>query len=903
MREKRKGVISINMKSPYSLPIEDVLSAQKVKQDEGLSEQEALRRLAEFGGNKLEETPVEPYWFIFLRQFKSPLIYLLLVAALIAFALGEKRDAMVILFVVILNALIGSYQEGRAARSIKSLQKLASLKARVIRDSSEKLVEARELVPGDILLLGAGDSVPADARVLKAASLETAEAALTGESRSIPKTSEALAENTGLGDQTNMVFSATHVIAGRAVCVVTATGENTEVGKIADLTSKAKDTKTPLEIKVAKFGHVIILVSLVLFCVIFFVGLWRGMPLTEILMVAISQIVSLVPEGLPVAITVALAVGVQRMASKRTLVRRLVAVETLGATNVICSDKTGTLTRNEMNVQKLFIPQLGLLGVSGVGYEPKGDILHEDSSSVKDNPDVQSLLRIGLLCNDSDLKAPNGDNSDWSVLGDPTEAALLTLALKGGLDLPSSKKNFPRTAEIPFNSSSQMMATEHRDDAGTSFVALKGSPEAILELCEASNERESILTVANDMANEGLRLLAFAEISDARLVDFQSDYTRMKSRVKFLGLAGQMDPPREEVYEAVRECIAAGIRPIMVTGDHKQTGLTIARMLGISAEKDLGVDGKELAAMSDEELTRRIDKIAVFARVQPDQKLRIVKCLQNKKHVVAMTGDGVNDAPALACADVGVAMGITGTDVAKEAAKIVITDDNFSTIVHAIAEGRLVYRNIKKLILYLFTTSISEIVLLLTALFLGYPLPLAAVQILWVNLVTDGAMSVALIMEPAEGDEMRQSPTPRNESILTSKMVRRMVFMTPSIAFSALAYFLWGLHVGRPFAEVQTGTFTIMVVSQWFNVLNCRSETQSVFSMNLLRNPWILGGLILANLLQMGVIFIPTLNRYFHTTPIHWSEVFVIGALSSLVLWTEEIHKIFVRRRLASSEK
>ena len=878
--------------------------------DRGLSQDEAARRIAEHGPNTLPEEETKPLWRMFVRQFASPLIYILFAAAALAFVLGKHEDALVILIVVLVNSVIGTFQEGRAERSMASLRKLSSLHVRVVRDGKEEKIEAGNLVPGDVMLLAAGDAVGADARLIEAAALEAAEAALTGESLPIAKNIESLPQDTMLADRLNMIFSGTHITAGRGRALVVATGQSTEVGNIAKMTTGAVEPKTPLELRMEQFGRQLVVASLVLVAVVTAAGLLRGMPLADIVMVAISQMVSLVPEGLPVALTIALAVGMQRMAGRGAIVRRLAAVETLGSTNIICSDKTGTLTKNEMTVTELWLPDGRKVEVSGSGYAPEGTLSCDgrELAPVSD-PALRLVLEAVALCNDSQLVPPTAEESRWRALGDPTESALLTVALKGCIEHAHIGHEWPRRAEIPFDATTKLMATQHGHTHRPNRVFIKGAPEMLLPLCGharhgesvqafESNARQQSLDAAEQMALQALRVLAVAMVDEAE-IDEDAGFEQFKGRAVFLGLIGQMDPPRDEVKIAVAECRAAGIRPMMVTGDHKATGLAIARILGMARDGDLAVDGRELEAMSAEALVADIDRIAVFARVHPAQKLRIVEALQSQKNVVAMTGDGVNDAPALARADVGVAMGITGTEVAKGAAKIVITDDNFATIVNAVEQGRLVYGNIQKLILFLFATSIDEVAILLGALLLGYPLPLAAVQILWINLVTEGTLTLNLVMEGPEGDEMQRKPVLTSEPLISRTMLRRMAVMVPTSVAATLGYYIWRLSTGAPFVVVQTETFTLLAVCQWFNVLNCESPTRSSLRLGLLKNRWLLGGLALANLLQLSVVYLAPMNKLFHTVPIDLAHFFLIGAVASSVLWTEEIRKFFARRRLS----
>ena len=893
----------------HALDAADVIAGVESDVAAGLAVEEARRRLARAGPNALPEAKRRSLASVFLGQFRSPLIYLLFVAAGVALALGHTNDALVIFTVVLLNALIGAFQEGRAERAVDALRKLATHPARVVRGGQELVVEAREVVPGELLLLEAGDAVAADARLVEAAALQVAEAALTGESVPVAKRLAPLALDTPLADRRNMVYAGTHVTAGRARAVIVATGQATEIGGIAALAEAAEEPETPLERRIARFGRTIMVAAAGVFLLVVAIGFARGVPAGQLFMVGISQLVGMIPEGLPVAMTIALAVGVQRMARRKAVVRRLAAVETLGSTTVICSDKTGTLTKNEMTVTALSLPDGRELAVTGVGHDPDGEI-RDGARAVdpEDDAGLRALLEAGALCNDAQLARPDGSSQGWVPIGDPTEVALLTLALKGGVDLGALRAQAPRRGEIPFDPAAKMMATWHATPAGAR-VYLKGAPEVVLPLCRAARRgatdtaldealSQDVRSTAEGMAARALRVLAVAVVDDVA-IDPDAGFAALQGQATLLGLVGQMDPPRPEVREAVARCREAGIRPVVVTGDHKATAFAIARDLGIARDGDATVDGRELERMTDDELADRIGAISVFARVHPAQKLRIVEAYQRRGDVVAMTGDGVNDAPALVRADVGVAMGITGTEVAKEAAKIVIGDDNFATIVQAVEEGRVVYRNIKKVILYLFSTSLAEVVVLVLALALGYPPPLAAVQILWINLVTEGTITVNLIMEPGEGDEMRQRPIPPNEPLLTRALLSRLAFITPAIAASTLGWFVYRHAQGVPFAQVQTETFTVLAVCQWFNVLNCRSETQSALSLGLLRNPWLIGGLVVSNLFQVAVVFFRPLGEVFHTVPIDLREIFAIGAVASLVLWVEELRKLVVRRRAA----
>ena len=850
----------------------------------------------------LREAPRRTTLAVLVGQVRSPLIYLLFGAAALALALGHVTDAIVIAVVVVLNAVIGAVQEGRAERSLAALRRLSTLQARLVRDGREVVVPARDVVPGDVLVLEAGDAVPADARVLESTALQLAEAALTGESLPVAKDRARVAPDTPLADRHDMVYAGTLVTAGRARAVVVATGAATEIGHIAALAETAAEPATPLERRIAQFGRYLALAALGVFGLIIAIGLARGVPLGEILMVGISQVVGMVPEGLPVAMTIALAVGVQRMARRRAVIRRLAAVETLGATTVICTDKTGTLTRNEMTVTAVYLASGRWLEVTGVGYAPDGELVEAGRAiAPAADAELRALLEAVAACNDAQLDAggDGGGEPRWLAIGDPTEVALLTLARKGGVDPAELRARAPRRAEIPFDPAARMMATEHATPAGPRVI-IKGAPEAVLELCgeRAAGDRfdpDALRRAAERMAGDALRVLAVAAI-DASAIARDAGFAGLRGHpaLTVLGLVGQHDPPRAEVEDAIARCRAAGIHTVMVTGDHKATAEAIARQLGITGG---AVDGRELERMPDAELAARIDDISVFARVRPAQKLRIVEAFQRRGDVVAMTGDGVNDAPALAQADIGVAMGITGTEVAKNTAKVVIADDNFATIVAAVEEGRVVYHNIKKALLLLFSTSAAEVLVLAIAMTIGYPPPFAAVQILWNNLVTEGLITVNLAMEPAEGDEMTRRPIPRREPLLTRVLLARMAFIVPAIVIVTLGWFAYRTAEGVPPAQVRTETFTLLAICEWYNVLNCRSERASALSLDVLRNHWLIGGLVVGNLLQVAVVFWAPLNAVFYTTPFELEIVLALGVVGSLVLWVEELRKLIVRRR------
>jgi len=882
----------------HSTPEPDALTKLEVDATRGLSPSEIAARTTLVGSNEIPKEESRSVWKVIFAQFQSPLIYLLIAASAGAAFMGEVNDALVILAVLLLNATIGVFQENKAERSLAALRKLSHVPARVLREGKEDLIDAHALVPGDIVLLNAGDAVPADGRILEVFSLVIEEAPLTGESLPIAKSIAALPPDTSLADRQNMAYSGTFVTAGRAKIVVTETGIRTEIGKIAQLTGGVKESATPLEKRVREFSRYLLVAAAILFVVILLIGRWHNIPWTELLMIAISQVVSMVPEGLPMAITVALAVGVQRMAAQKTIVRRISAVETLGSTTVICSDKTGTLTRNEMTVTELRLVNGRNLSLEGVGYAADGRYLEQGAAvTPKSDDELGLLIRMAALCNDADVVVDSAQGAAaQKVIGDPTEASLIVMARKAGISVEALKKDFPRTAEIPFDSATKWMVTEHSTPGGEKFLAIKGGPGAILDLCTLDEpKRQEFRALSEEMGARALRVLAIGHVPCATITGQGPE--ALAGKVQFLGLIGQLDPPRTEVAAAMQECRTAGIRAIMITGDQKVTGLAVAQAIGLASSGDLALDGKELDALDPAALTEKLDHVRVFARVHPSQKLRIVEALQKHGHVVAMTGDGVNDAPALTQADVGVAMGITGTEVAKEASKIVITDDNFSTIVSAVAEGRLVYQNIKKIILLLFSTGAAEVLILVLALLFGYPPPFAAVQILWNNLVSEGVIAGNFVMEPRDGSELKRPPISPDEPLVTRLMLMRMAVLVPTMVLVTLGWFVWRLNHGIPLAVARSETFVVIFFCEWFNVLNCRSETKSGLDLAVFRNPWLVGGLVVGALLQAAVIFWRPLGDIFRTVPIDLSVVPLIVLAGSLMLWVEEARKFFARRK------
>lgn len=865
----------------------------------GLSSDEARRRLDQYGPNELEHRRPKSVLTIFLQQFMSPLIYILFAAAIISLALGHIIDAEVILFVVLANALIGTFQEGKAVKAVESLRQLVSPEATVIRGGERRRINASNLVPGDLLEITAGDKIPADARLIDIVRLKVNESALTGEADAADKFNLTLPQDITLADRDNMAYAGTVALEGHGKGLVTETGMRTEVGHIAARITGEEQVKTPLQRRIAAFGNLLVLAVPSIGLLIIIVGVLRGFRLLEIFLVAVSLTVSAIPEGLPAVITVILALGMRRMAERKAVVRKLMAVEALGTATVICSDKTGTLTKNEMTVTELYTGVV--LDVTGAGYSTVGEFLCNGyAADLGEN--IFLLLKAAVLANDAELKA-------GSVIGDPTEGALLVVSIKAGI-LPEEVRSYnSRIDEIPFSAERRYMATLNDDLMGGRYIYAKGSPESVLSLCNRFIDlngkikpldkavESNFLKQAADMAGRALRVLGFAFSA----VDTDQEAIGDEiGGMAFIGLAGMIDPPRPEAIGAVSIVREAGIRVIMITGDHKLTATAIARQLGIYDEGDLVLGGHELEELTDEELEEKVGIISVYARVSPLQKLRIVKAWQKNGAVVAMTGDGVNDAPAINRADIGIAMGITGTDVAKEAAKMVLLDDNFATIEAAVEEGRTIYTNLKKVILYLFSTNLGEVVTILVSVLAGLPLPLLPVQILWINLATDGVAVIPLGLEPMERGVMKEPPRDPEESLLTADMLIFIIFVSLIMATGTLL--LFHLYAsGQDFARARTIAFTAMVTFQLFNAFSCKSVRESVLNRNLLNNRFLIGAVLFGFILQMGALYLPFGNHIFRTVPLDVPTFLLTIGITALIIPALEIIKLlFLREQRAA---
>jgi len=877
---------------------------------QGLDRNEAKRRLEEYGPNLLTEEVKAAPLKIFFQQFKNLLVIILIAAVVVSAVIGEVFDAGVIFTLVMACAVLGFIQEHRSQKAIEALKKMAAPRATVIRNGQQENVPTREIVPGDIILLATGDRVPADARILESANLMTDESSLTGESLPVEKTTHSIDHHElALGDRANMLFSSTVVTSGRGRGAVIATGMGSEFGRIAGMIQEVEEKRTPLEERLDYIGKWLGILCLAVVALVFLLEVFlREVDILEIFIWSVSLAVAAVPEALPAVVTGSLAIGVQRMARNNAIVRRLPAVETLGCTTVICSDKTGTLTKNEMTVRKIYVHG-GITEVTGVGFEPQGEFLrHGNPIDPQGERELELLLKAMILCNDARLVRENGS---WSIHGDPTEGALLVAAQKGGLDLEQVRTACPRIDEVPFESERKRMTVICRDEGEDLIAWIKGAPEEILSLSThmvrdgrvevlPEGEKEAILSVNEAFASEALRILGGAY---RRLKEPMQRYTAgdVENDLVFLGLMGMIDPPREEVMDAMVSCVNAGIRPVMITGDNKMTAIAVATQLGQldstspQGGKISAISGVELDQLSDEEFEGRVEDIGVYARVSPEHKLRIVKAWQEKGQVVAMTGDGVNDAPALKQADIGVAMGITGTDVTKEAADMTLTDDNFATIVRAIEEGRGIYNNIKKYLVFLLSCNVGEILILGSAGLLGLPVPLIALQILWVNLITDGLPALALGVDPPEPDLMELPPRDPKESIFAEKVKWYIGGLAVNIFLGLFPLFYW-YWKAEGLAKAQTMVLVTIILFEMFIAFNCRSTRYSIFKLGWLSNKWLVLAVLLSAFLMALVLYVPSLAFLFHTVPLGLCDWIVALLISSSALVFVELYKLIWER-------
>ncbi len=898
------------MSNFYRKSYEDVIKEFNSDIDSGLNADEVMLRLKKHGPNKLLEVKPDSHFVIFLRQFKSPLIYLLVIASIVLLYLDDVVDALIIVFILLFNAFLGTLQEGKAQNAIEALKKLATSEAVVIRDGKEIVIEDKDLVPGDVIILQDGDKVPADARVIHTSNFKVSESALTGESEPVPKTNKTFDEE-GLAssDQRNMVFKGTYVVSGNAKVIVVSTGLDTVVGGIsAQLVTI--DTDVPLKRKIKNLSKLIIALIFVTAVAVFNLGLIFGHDVNDMILVVIAIVVSSIPEGLPVVITLVLATGVWRMSKRNALVKRLQAVEALGQAKVIAVDKTGTITRNELMVGEIYINRRNVT-VTGVGYEEEGEILIEGKEGYESGRDIvlQRLIEVAAITSDARVRY-NPEDKTWHVSGDPTEAAMKVLAQKAGIFKDELEKNSPRIFEIPFDSGNKFHAVINRGEGGNT-LSVVGAPEVVLsrsgyifendEIRPLNKEdRDKIEIMINEMSERGLRVLGVSFADGVGEAIEEDEITQ----TVFAGLVAMSDVKRRNVIESVRRVHEAGVRLVMITGDHKVTARAIARQVGIYSEGDRIILGSELDSMSCEELTEVLPDTTVFARVNPQHKLKIIEGYRSMGQIVAMTGDGVNDALSLVSADLGVAMGKIGTEVAKEASDIILLDDNFGSIISAMEEGRAIYRRIKRVILYLFSTSLGEVMTITAAILIGFPLPLLAAQIIWLNVVTDGILVAPLSMDPKEKNILKRHFSKPKKWVIDGMMAFRMIMMGSIMAVVTLflfyhylppSYQIEGLVDEELMRKPWTISLTMLAVFQWYNVFNVRSDLSSVFSPKLFSNKWLLMAFVLAVLLQMAIVYVPFLQDIFRTTAISLFDWVIILSFGLTIVLAEEIRKMIMR--------
>jgi len=917
----------------HAMKIEEVFQELNVSRD-GLSSQEARERLVKYGYNEIRKVKRRTALHMFLDEFKDIFILLLIAATIFSAIIGyyemlrggefmeSYADTITISAIVILCAVTGFAQEYRAEKAVEALKRLAAPKARVIRDGKEIIIPAREVSPGDILALEEGDHVPADARLIEVVELKANEAILTGESTPVDKELTVLKEDTPISERRNMVFSATHIVYGRGKAVVTATGMNTEFGKIAEMVQTAEEEETPLQKKLDRFAgkiaKVVVAVCVLIFALEAFEVIMKmrfeAEGFIQAFMSSISLAISAVPEGLPAIVTIALALGAKEFAKRNAIVRRLSSAETLGAVTVICSDKTGTITKGEMTVRQIYVDGK-IIEVTGVGYEPKGEF-HQGKDTVKPEGSLEYVLKIGALCNNASLRK-NDRNSTWEIFGDPTEGALIVAAAKAGFEKETLEKSYPRVHEIPFTSERKRMTTIHKAPDGEVYAFMKGAPEVLLERCShviedaeekklTKEKRAKILEVNEKLAGNALRVLAMAyKRLPTTMAKYEAD--AVEKEMVFVGLQGMIDPPREEAIEANKLCQKAGIKTVMITGDHKLTAVAVAKEVGIFKEGDMVLTGAEMDKLSDKEFEEIVEKVTVYARVSPEHKLKIVNALKKKGHIVAMTGDGVNDAPAVKAADIGVAMGISGTDVTREASDLVLTDDNFATIVKAVEQGRVIYDNIRKYARFLISCNFDELLVIGTFAILGgifapelFPLPLLPAMILWINLVTDGAPAVALATDPPDEGVMERPPRKPEEGIMHGMgafiITSFILQATGTILVFCLEYYVWPSHpwmlpdgtideVARQltYREATTTAFVQAALFELFVVWNCRSEKHSVWRMGrkAFQNKFFVIADLASVALTLGITYIPITQQLFHLTGLSITDLaYVIGVAS-----------------------
>ncbi len=896
----------IDQDYPYfSLDVDETFDRLKSSR-KGLSEEEARQRLSDYGPNKLPEQEKTNILALIIKQFKDFLVLILVIAAVISWISGKMVDVYVIIGVILVNATIGFIQEYRAEKAVKALKSLIKQEALVIRDGKSKTVESVNLVPGDIVKLDEGNSVPADGRIIEKKNLQIEESSLTGESVPVDKETEALDEDTSLPDRKNMIFKGTHVARGTCKALITATGEHTELGKIAESLQKVEEQESDFRKKTAQLAKIMAGIAISTSTIVFLIGFFiRDFAFEDILMVTIASLVSAIPEGLPAVLSIVLAIGANRMAKQNAIIREFTATESAGALNIIISDKTGTITKSMLTVKKMLLPDDSEFDVSGSGHETQGQISRNgEQAAPDDNPLLARMLAIAAYCNDASVKPAENQEDEADVSGDPTEVSLLILSKKAPLKDTEGYRQAEKLDDLPFNAEQKFRGALLKMDDQRQ-VLFAGAPEKLLELSASVNSSEgakdlddeskkSVEDKIQKLSSQAMRVIAgaFKQVQDDKDTVEPED----AENLVFAGLYGIIDPARPEVAPAIEECKRAGIRVIMATGDHKETAIAIAENVGIIEEGEEGseecpvaLEEKELD-VDDEQFKKYTDCTNIFARVSPDTKLRIAKMLQQKNILIGMTGDGVNDAPALKVADVGIAMGKRGTDVARDASQIVLSDDNFASIVNAVREGRIVFRNVRLTSYFLITTNFASALTIIGALVVGFTYPLLPTQILWINLVTDGIMDISIATEPDHGDMMEQKPLRKTEPILNKQIIPYLLIIVPVMV--SLGLLVFDYYMDQGVEKARTGVFLVVAMSQVFNAFNMRSLTRSVFSIGFFRNKWLILAFVVSVLSQIAAIKLPFIQSIFHFKDIAWLDIAVITALSSLVFIFGELYKL-----------
>lgn len=889
----------------YKQNKEDLLNTLGTDINNGLVSSEVDSRLEKYGPNELKEAKTKGFFSKIIAQFSDFLVLILIAAAVVSYLVGESKDAIVIMAIVIVNAFLGIYQEGKAEKSLDALKKMSSPNAKVIRNGKLEEIPASQLVPGDLVSLDAGDIIPADLRLVESSNLKVEEASLTGESLPVEKNANiSFDKNVSLGDRVNMAYMSTIVTYGRGKGVVVGTGHDTEIGNIATMIQSFDDEQTPLQKQLNQLGKVLGIATILICLLVFGIGLLQKRPILDMFMISISLAVAAIPEGLPAIVTIVLAIGMNKMVKKNAIVKRLLAVETLGSTTYICSDKTGTLTQNEMTVVKIFTDGK-ILDVTGGGYNPSGDFkLGDTNVNPEDIGDLESLISMAALANDADLEKTD---DGYRVIGDPTEGSLITLAGKGNLDKAKINKEFPRLKELPFDSERKMMTTFHENFIPGKIVSFtKGAPDVVIDRCNRISTngqvidfnpslKDDVLKVNSDFSKTALRVLAFAYREYNSLPEnISSDLNEVD--MTFVGLVGMIDPARPEAKEAIKHCKEAGIHTVMITGDYKETAFAIAKELGMAESMDQAMMGEELNGLSDQELQEVVSRVKVYARVSPEHKVRIISALKANGEVTSMTGDGVNDALALKRSDIGVAMGITGTDVAKNTADLILTDDNFTSIVSAVEEGRVIYSNIKKFVFFLLSCNIGEILLVLMSILLKLPVPLKAIQLLWLNLVTDSFPALALGTEPGEPDIMNIPPRKPDEAILDKVMLKKIGFQSIAIAVASLLAFKWGLNqYPDDISKARTITFVTLITSELLRAYSSRSQRYTLFKIGFFTNKNLVISTLFSFGLMLAVVYIPLLQPIFETFALGLVDWKIVLPLAFIPLVVGELDKMIFK--------